>query len=275
MKNCVVGVVLALAGVSSMAHAISDVVAIDLRANPNRVLRFPVNAPANTQVATTTYDGFAIDFNANASVLYGITAGAAGTQTLGTIDTGTGAFSPIGLVTGGPDPAANYGGMSFDAVSNTMYVLGSFGGVSNIYTMNLSNGALSLVAPITGGAAAPIYIDIAIDNAGNMYTHDIGTDMMLSVNKATGAATVLGPTGFNANFAQGMDFDPATNILYAALYTGGGTGAFASINLVTGAATSIVSTTPWNAEMEIAITPAPGAFALLGLGGLMAMRRRR
>ncbi|MDX2132732.1 MAG: hypothetical protein SFY69_11845 [Planctomycetota bacterium] len=262
--------VLAVLGASSAALAQNDVYAINLRANPNTLLRFPVNAPANNVIsANASYDGFAIDFNADASVLYGITAGVAGTQQWGTIDTTTGNFTSIttiGVV------ESNWGGLSYDNTNGNMYALAG----QNLYTINVATGAATLVAPFSGGPTGMLLIDIAVHpTTGQMYAHDIGTDSLMSIDKSTGAVTTIGPTGFLANFAQGMDFDPSTGILYGAIYTGGGTGAFASFDLTTGAATTIVSTTPWNAEMEMAIAPAPGAAALLGLGAVAAFRRRR
>ncbi len=273
INRLVLGVV-ALAGIAasqSAVAAISDVYAIDLRAAPNRLLKFPVNAPANTPISLNAgFDGFAMDFNGDASVLYGITALPANPgQLFGTIDTTTGNFTSIG-VTGVAE--GNWAGLSHDATSGTMYALAG----ANLYTINVATGAATLATPITGVAAGGLLIDFAIHpTTGVIYGHDIVGDTMYSVDKVTGVATLLGPTGFLANFAQGMDFDPQTGILYAAVYTGGGTGAFCSINLTTGAATSIVSTTSWNSEMEMAIAPAPGAAALLGLGGLLVARRRR
>ncbi|CAG0981656.1 hypothetical protein PHYC_01798 [Phycisphaerales bacterium] len=247
---------------------ISDVYAVNLRASPNTLLRFPVNAPANNVIsANASYDGFAIDFNGDASVLYGITAAASPGQQFGTIDTTTGNFTPIGL-TGVAE--ANWGGLAHDATNGNMYALAG----TNLYTMNLATGAATLATPLT--APGMLLIDIAVHPiTGQMYGHDIATDNLVSIDKVTGLVTPIGPTGFLANFAQGMDFDPQTGILYATVYTGGGTGAFCSFDLNTGAATAIVSTTPWNAEMEMAIAPAPGALALVGLGGLAMLRRRR
>ena len=91
------------------------------------------------------------------------------------------------------------------------------------------------------------------------------------------------PLGTDLNFAQGMDFDFSSGVLYAALYTGGGSGQWATSDTVTGAATSLLAL---NREMEIAIArsaapvPVPGTLVLLGLGlglrlaGLAASRRR-
>jgi hypothetical protein len=240
-----------VAGLASSALAqVSDVYAVDIRAVANRLIKFPVDAPALNVLAAsaTVFDGFAMDFNGDGSVLYGITHNATpGLQLFGTINQTTGEFTAIGS----PGVVeANWGGLSFDATTGTMYALAG----ANLYTINVATGAATFVAAFSGGPTGMLLIDIAIHpTTGQMYTNDIATDHLLSVNKATGALTDIGPTGFATNFAQGMDFDPATGILYATLYTGGGTGSFASIDLATGAATRILDTLPWNAEMEMAI----------------------
>ena len=79
-----------------------------------------------------------------------------------------------------------------------------------------------------------------MDNAGDMYAHDIVVDSMFTVNKATGAGTLLGPTGFDANFAQGGNCDPNDGTCY--LFAFNNTtfqGEERSVNLATGATTYI------------------------------------
>ena len=61
-------------------------------------------------------------------------------------------------------------------------------------------------------------IAIAINNSGQMYGQEITTDVMLSIDKSTGAGTVLGALGFDANYGQGMDFDPITETLYLSAF---------------------------------------------------------
>ncbi len=45
--------------------------------------------------------------------------------------------------------------------------------------------------------------------------------MLVSIDKSTGAGTVIGSIGFDANFGQGMGWDAATDTLYMAAFNGG------------------------------------------------------
>jgi len=272
----VLAATIAFASMVSTASAQPTVFAIDNRSATPRLLTWPVNATSTGQVTITTgatFAGFAMDFNTSATTLFGITQAAAAVSpsTFGTINTSTGAFTPIapltGLLAGG-----SAGGLKIDPTNETFYVNDG----ANLYTLNPATGALTNVGAFGTGI---LNIEIAISATGQMYGHDIAADNLLLINKATGAATVIGPTGFASNFAQGMDFDYTTNTLYATIYTGGGTGAFASFNLATGAATSLFATTPLNAEMEMAIqaspVPEPTSLALVGLVGAASFGWRR
>jgi len=102
--------------------------------------------------------------------------------------------------------------MACDRTTGTMYGIYD----NSIYTVNLTTGACTLVGAIgnTGG----MMIAIAVDGNGDMWGHDLGTDEIWTIDKATGAGTVKGSTGFDANYAQSMAWDPLANIVYLAAF---------------------------------------------------------
>lgn len=57
-----------------------------------------------------------------------------------------------------------------------------------------------------------------MDNAGILYGVDILNDQLVSMNKNNALVTPIGSLGFDANYAQDMDVDPTTNLLYLAAY---------------------------------------------------------
>lgn len=64
-------------------------------------------------------------------------------------------------------------------------------------------------------------------------------------------------SGFNANFAQGMDFDNATGTLYGCIYTGGGSNVYGTWDTTTGEVTPLNVDEPLG-EWECAIpNPCP------------------
>jgi hypothetical protein len=276
----------ALAGgaCTSSALAVGTTYAIDLRASTtsNRLIVFPANAPALNVVSTTgTFRGFAMDFNASATTLFGITTNATLLPPfqIGTIDQTTGNFTTNANVTGAGAAETNWSGLASDT-NGLWYASASGGaGINNLYTISPATGITTLVGNINAGSTA-LNIDITIDRNGQMFGMDIATDRVYKIDKTSGAVTFLsaGSMGFNANFAQGMDFDWDTNTLYATIYTGGGTGVYASIDTTTGVATQLISTTSWNAEMEMSVKaaiPEPAAVAIVSTSGTLLLRRRR
>ena len=47
-----------------------------------------------------------------------------------------------------------------------------------------------------------------------MYGVDIVSDVLVQIDPSTGAGTVVGSVGVGANYAQGMDFEEETGVLY-------------------------------------------------------------
>ena len=104
-------------------------------------------------------------------------------------------------------------GMAADKSSGTYYLCTGTG--NTLYTWNPVTLAATAVGPMTG---ANLMIGITCDGAGNLWGYDIGTDRFYSINKLTGAVTPIGPIGFNANFGQGLGYDPATDQIIMSAY---------------------------------------------------------
>jgi S-layer family protein len=230
---------------------------------PLSVVTAPVGTLSYTLLGPNTRPIFALDFNNGYSALWGIDNT---TRELGFYNQTNGAFTAIGVVTGIP-ASETVSGLKFDPTSTSVYVSTTDGVVSNLYTLSLNTRVATLVGPI----GFSLVIDIAISNTGQMYGHDIGLDQLISINKATGAGTIIGPTGFNANFAQGMDFDNGTNVLWAWLYIGGGVNNLVTFNLNTWAATLVLAGPPGpENEGAIKMLLAPGGLTVDTVGNSVA-----
>ncbi|MEM1450533.1 MAG: hypothetical protein AAGI22_15550 [Planctomycetota bacterium] len=202
-----------------------------------------------TVLGPNTGSIFALDFDASASTLYGVDFFS---LEIVTFDTVTGAATPTGQVVTGP-PGVN--GIAAATDGSTWYAIDFDGTDSQLYIGDIETGVFTLV----GSSAGLLLIDISIDTTGRIFGLSLFDDTLYEIDPTTAAATPIGTgIGFNANFAQGMDFDWSDNTLYATVYTGGGTGVFAELDLTTGVANVLADTTPLNAEMEMSVrVPAP------------------
>lgn len=218
---------------------------IDLRATPDNFQTF---ALPNANTATTLGQiaagpsFFGLEHDNTTGILYGVDNV---TRNLVTFNKATGAFTTVVTITGLPAAPASVTGLAFQSLAGPVYVSTA----TELYTVNTGTGAATLVGPF----GTTLMIDVAINSSGQMYGHDIGTDSLYSINTATGTATLIGPTGQNANFAQSIDFDKTTGVLYGWMYLGAGANNFSQFNLATGAATILNS--PTNIEAEGALTP--------------------
>ncbi len=157
---------------------------------------------------------FAGDFiNGDFSTLYVIDYA---TNTLYTVNTTTGAVTTIGPST--PRAGETWTGLT-GATDGTMYGSTTNISRSTLYTIDLATGASTEVGEITN---APAIIDIAVTPGGEMFGVDIVNDNLVQIDPATGAGTVIGYIGFNANYAQGMDYEETSGTLYLAAYSSQG-----------------------------------------------------
>jgi len=107
-----------------------------------------------------------------------------------------------------PPAGAGWSDLAVDPTTGTVYGAASVCTTSSaLYTINLTTGASVLIGNITN---ATCLVGLAADNLGNLWGFDIVNDSLISVNKLTGAGTIVGALGFNANFGQSMDCDPGS-----------------------------------------------------------------
>lgn len=107
-------------------------------------------------------------------------------------------------------------GLQIDKTTNTLYAVSAKANLteSQLYTIDKNTG---ITTPI-GSLGLPACIDIAIDGSGQMYGYDIITDQSYKIDKTTAVSTLLGSIGFDANWAQGMSWNPDDDIIYLAAF---------------------------------------------------------
>jgi len=199
-------------------------------------------------VAGTTY--FAGDFvGHDFSQLYVIDYSL---NELHSLNTNTGTATTIGACT--PLPGHVWTGATGTS-GGILYASSTNDVISTLYTINTTTGTASVVGQITN---APVIIDIAINAAGAMYGVDISSDRLIKINPATGAGSVIGSIGYTADYAQGMDFEHASGVLYLAAYnTGTARGELRIANTTTGNSV-LVGAFPEGAQTDaLAFTPSP------------------
>lgn len=194
--------------------------------------------------------------SASAATIYGTagTFGAQGPATLYTIDSTTGAATPVGLT--GFD---RVGAIDFNPLNGILYGIGAdpVSGSFNLITINTATGLATAVGPLGVDIRPGSMSDMSFRSDGTLYAID-GLNSVYRVNTSTGNATLLGgvssfPAGNALAFsltdtlykvdieaayivnqtngsgtfvtsmnypdsedrANGMDFDPATGVLFA------------------------------------------------------------
>jgi hypothetical protein len=154
-----------------------------------------------------------------------------GNNALVKIDTTTGAITQVATIT----DATSITGLAWDWTTSTMYASDYNGSVNKIGTINLATGVFT---PLGGNIGSGILIDIASSNDGSIYEHIITSPTTQSQIYKNG--TLLGSTGFNANYSQGMSWDHKVDSGYLAAYNyTTSTGELRKINTTTGATTLI------------------------------------
>lgn len=178
--------------------------------------------------AASSYSGFVALGPSNNRQLFGLDATPDGTElygvaanpiTLVSVDPNIGVVTNIAPITNliGDGVNATPTDLAIDPRTGQAYLstielnAGNF--ISRFYDLNLSTGEASLRGNMNSNSVSMLNIDMAINCSGQVFGHDIVQDRLLSINRLSGAATPIGATGVDANFAQGMDFNNTTGQL--------------------------------------------------------------
>jgi hypothetical protein len=109
-------------------------------------------------------------------------------------------------------------GIQIDKTTNQMYGVSTNTTLSFLYSIDINTGNAEMIAQIAG---VPGCIEIAIDGSGQMYGIDMIGDKSYEIDKVTGESKLIGSIGFDASYAQGMSWDPASDIVYLAAFNAG------------------------------------------------------
>jgi predicted aconitase with swiveling domain len=194
------------------------------------LIGFPVTDPSTVEVfgdspVTVNFENAGAIDPANPTTGYVLD----NTGAFYSFDVASGFYTSLGTISG------EWLGMEYDQTSGILYAIS----LTDLYVIDPVGLTATLVGPLgLPGGALPIAL--AIDNTGAGYTYDLVDDNLYGIDMTTGAATVIGNIGFDANFGQGMCYDALTDTVYMAAFNNATFAAeWRSVNTTTGASTLI------------------------------------
>ncbi|MDC8000339.1 T9SS type A sorting domain-containing protein [Aequorivita todarodis] len=194
------------------------------------LIGFPVSDPSTVEVfgdspVTVNFENAGAIDPANPTTGYVLD----NTGAFYSFDVASGFYTSLGTISG------EWLGMEYDQASGILYAIS----LTDLYTIDPIGVSATLVGPL-GLAGGALPIALAIDGAGVGYTYDLVDDNLYSIDMATGATTMIGNIGFDANFGQGMCYDALTDTVYMAAFNNGSFAAeWRSVDTATGATTLI------------------------------------
>jgi len=201
-----------------------------------------------------------LSLSALAQTLYVATGSGGAPGTLFTVNPTTAATTPVGPVLVGALPVS-ITGLAFHPTTGVLYAL--TGGASpnfarHLITINPASGAATDIGALgTAGA------DMSFTAGGILYITSGNSTSIFTVNLATGAATLVGPTGMPNLQGDAFAINPAGTAFLSNQNIPGGV--LSTVNLATGAAT------PGPAITAVPVAGALNAMAFSPAGVLFAV----
>ncbi len=125
----------------------------------------------------------------------------------------------------------SFNGMAYDWSTSIMYGVTTISSNSYLWRVNLADGTVDSIGVITEGTI----INLACNLDGELYGRNISNDTLYQINKTSATGTPIGNIGFDAHYAQDMEFDHYSGILYATAYNNtSGKGELRDIDITTG-----------------------------------------
>lgn len=239
---------LALAAAAAAQASSGALVAIDSsraisRIDPVTASRVMFNT-ATSNAGTT--GGLAYDFTTSTLFLT-----STGNDALYTLDVNTGNATLVGSYV---DTTVVMHGMEIDMFTGQLYGASS----GNLYQINKSTGALTLVGPLGISSFTNLVFD---PTTNTMFATNTGTDSWYSINTTTGAATLIGPLNGPTN-PHGLAYDLGSDTIFLVCSN---TDTLYTIDRVTGTATAVGLVGASNL-LGLAVIPHSGTYATFGAG---------
>lgn len=222
-----------------------------------------------------------IDFRPADGQLYGLGS----FNNLYTIDTSTGQASLVGGGNFAPGMNGSSFGFDFNPVIDRIRVVSE---ANQNLVLNPNDGTATQVTDLFYGAGDvnfgmdPSVVSSAYTNsfagAATTQLYGIDTELDILVTQANSAGTLgtVGALGIDLNDTASFDISGTTGIAYGTVVSeDGAQSIFWTVDLATGQSTMLGQIGGGTIITSMAVVPAPGGLALIGLGAAAGVRRRR
>lgn len=222
-----------------------------------------------------------IDFRPANGQLYGLGS----FNNLYTIDQNSGQATLVGAGNFGPGMNGSSFGFDFNPVIDRIRVVSD---ANQNLVLNPNDGTSTQVTDLfyamgdVNFGADPSVVSSAYTNsfagAATTQLYGIDTELDILVTQANSAGTLgtVGALGIDLNDTASFDISGSSGIAYGTVVSEDGSQSiFWTVDLATGATTMLGQVGGGSIITSMAVVPAPGGLALLGIGAAAGVRRRR